>query len=241
MLSDVLFAEDSERGLRILSLTSDVAFGTTGNPPAKRWRKHLIRFFSTKTESLRYVEEHLYHLELNKNWQRLRRLLVDLHVFRVLWTSSVKTRQDLYRSWTFLMSRKESALGKKGGGSKKKNKNKKRKGEKEDKRKETGQFDVIDEYGRALSNWYNNERPSTGELTWTLQQLSSFFFGFGQFEEMMDLPPFLMPDIQASSLLEVGIKLNEKVVARLRNSVPVAHKRALEQKVAGGRQLGRSG
>lgn len=204
--------------------------------PTIRWRHHLIRFFKRLPPCKRRAHEVPYHLEGTGRWHGLKDALADLDTFRVLWTSGNRSRWELYRMWKTLSGVRldDVALSKHASSS---GVNLSRSWssttpdvvqavvDDSDDEISRGQFsirrasgvnavklpktvyDVVGEYNYSISQWYVIEEPHSGKLVWTLEQLSLFFLGFGDFEDEMNLPEYLVPHIDENELRLIGFDM----------------------------------
>ena len=68
-------------------------------------------------------------------------------------------------------------------------------------------YDVVNEYNYAISQWYVIEEPHAGKLCWTLEKLSEFFLNFGDFEDEMNLPEYLVPHLDEQMLSNIGFEM----------------------------------
>jgi hypothetical protein len=204
--------------------------------PTSRWRHHMIRFFKRLPPCKRRAQEVPYQLEGTGRWQGLKDALADLDCFRIKWTSGNRSRWELYRMWKTLSGVKldDVALVKHASAA---NVNLSRSWsstsanagqavvDDSDDEISRGQFsirrgsgvnavklpkntyDVVAEYNYSIGQWYVIEEPHSGKLVWTLEQLSQFFLGFGDFEDEMNLPEYLVPHLDEGELCNIGFEM----------------------------------
>ena len=203
--------------------------------PTTRWRHHLIRFFKRLPPCKRQIQEVPYHLEGTGRWQGLKDILADLDTFRIKYTCGNRSRWELYRMWKTLSGVKlddvafskhaTSGVNLSQSWSSTKANTAEAVVDDSDDEISRGQFsirrtsgvnavklpkatyDVVNEYNYAISQWYIVEEPHAGKLCWTLEKLSEFFLNFGDFEDEMNLPEYLVPHLDERMLASIGFEM----------------------------------
>eukprot|EP00948_MAST-09A_sp_MAST-9A-sp1_P004067 g4067.t1 len=214
-------------GEESLKFLHEISHDRSQSEPMLHYRQQLAHYFEHVQPCIGGCSELIFQYVICKNYKKLKETLVNLRHFQLYWTHSIRTRGELYEMWCILITARSDLSGKyklerehhgkHRGLKKKKAKRQKKSSSKGDSVKNTSnpvnglqKFDIIEEYNRAVSEWYNVARPATAELTWTLIQLSFFLYGFGKFEEMLLLPENTRPSMKPDHFAKIGIKLPRK-------------------------------
>ena len=117
---------------------------TSENTEQQKYHHHLIQYYAAQPPSFRRAESLPWHLHCCNRWVSLRDTLIDINMFRLLFTTSLKT--ELFYYWKLLNEVPVITRT-------------------SDVSKMTISFDIIKEYCKGIDGWHHQTRSSTANLT----------------------------------------------------------------------------
>lgn len=116
----------------------------------RKCHKLLVRFFMQQPTSFRKAEELPWHLKFGLQWSRLKDVLIDVPMFRLLFTSVFKA--ELFGYWQILTEQTSND---------------------QDGTEQRSSFDIVREYAKGVDHWNIDSHRTSAELTALLNLVGS--------------------------------------------------------------------
>ena len=147
---------------------------------------------------VRRCEEHAWHLEWSQLWASLRTEVVNLNMFKLLWTPRFK--HDLFRYWKRLCGCAEPPTN---GVSKVKGIRSNITNFLPRTKRSAQRYDIVEEYSHATEDWLHKKGPPMADVAGLIVRINEFLWEFS--DQEATIPTYMHPALDEHELHAINV------------------------------------